>query len=299
MKKTVQTMLMLLVIMLMTGCAQKIKLDELVEQENTFCPYELEDGVSIDKVELKTDNTVVFFISLDDTYGSLLDDKDGKVILKDGMLHWFTDGDSPFKELVDAVITLDGSIGCDIQNTEGKNWKCEFWSSDLEMAREENADINDSEDETEVDDNDEDTDDAEAIDFESLASSDDVDLDNMSDSMKELMLKQGIKEAGKQMPMELGDGLTMKSVKLVDYNLIYTIDIDESNMDIETLKIAKDEMKKAMIAMVKEGDSDMQFLCRLLAETNRGMDFKYKGNDSGKSLTIHLTKGELKRALGL
>ena len=61
----------------------------------------------------------------------------------------------------------------------------------------------------------------------------------------------------------------------------------------------KDEMKKAMIAMVKEGDSDMQFLCRLLAETNRGMDFKYKGNDSGKSLTIHLTKDELKRALGL
>ena len=197
------------------------------------------------------------------------------------------------------VITLDGSIGCDIQNTEGKNWKCEFWSNDLENAREENADINDSEDETDVDDNDEDTDDAEAIDFESLASSDDVDLDNMSDSMKELMLKQGIKEADKQMPMELGDGLTMKSVKLVDNNLIYTIGLDESNMDIETLEMAKDEMKKAMIAMVKEGDSDMQLICQLLAETNRGMNFKYTGNTSGKSLTIHLTKGELKRALGL
>ena len=51
--------------------------------------------------------------------------------------------------------------------------------------------------------------------------------------------------------------------------------------------------------MVKGGDSDMQFICRMLIETNRGMDFKYVGNTSGKSVTVHLTRNELKRALGL
>ncbi|MBQ8463913.1 MAG: hypothetical protein IJ544_07350 [Prevotella sp.] len=302
MKSTVKAMLMLLAVMLIAGCAQKSKLKDIVEQENAGCPYLLEDGVTVTKVELANGNTVAFFISLDDTYGEFLDEEEGRDLLKGGMLHWFTDGDSPFKEAVEAVINEGGTIGCAFQNEGGTKWKCEFESYELEEARNENAGIFDDDDEEEIADSIayEDYDDTEAVDFESLANnSDDLDLDNMSDGMKETVLKLGIEEANKTMPQDLGDGLTMKSVKLAGSNLVYTVGVDEDQMDIAMLEMARDVMKEAMIGMVKEGDQDMQFICRLLVETNRGMDFKYVGNTSGKSVNIHLTSSELKRAIGL
>jgi hypothetical protein len=121
----------------------------------------------------------------------------------------------------------------------------------------------------------------------------------MDDDTVEEMLKLGIKEADNNMPEDLGDGLTMKSIRLKDANLVYTIECDEDEVSIEALKLAKKEMKTAMIDMVKEGDDDIIFICKALVRTNRGMDYKYVGDVSRESLTIHLTTQDLKHALGL
>ena len=275
--KTTKLTLMLMAVLLLTACAQSSRLKSIVESENADCPYELEEDVTVNSVELTDENTVTYYIELANHFDYLIDDEESKEILHDGLLHWFTDGDSPFDEVVNAVINEEGYISCEVQNSKGDSWNCEFSAYKLKKGKEENDDIIDSDD----------------------SSDDDVDIDEMDDDTVEEMLKLGIKEADNNMPEDLGDGLTMKSIRLKDANLVYTIECDEDEVSIESLKLAKKEMKTAMVDMVKEGDDDIIFICKALVRTNRGMDYKYVGDVSRESLTIHLTTQELKRALGL
>jgi hypothetical protein len=275
--RTTKLTLMLMAVLLLTACAQSSRLKSIVESENATCPYELEEDVTVNSVELTDENTVTYYIELANHFDYLIDDEESKEILHDGLLHWFTDGDSPFDEVVNAVINEEGYISCEVQNSKGDSWNCEFSAYKLKKGKEENDDIIDSDD----------------------SSDDDVDIDEMDDDTVEEMLKLGIKEADNNMPEDLGDGLTMKSIRLKDANLVYTIECDEDEVSIESLKLAKKEMKTAMVDMVKEGDDDIIFICKALVRTNRGMDYKYVGDVSRESLTIHLTTQELKRALGL
>jgi hypothetical protein len=268
---------MLMAVLLLTACAQSSRLKSIVESENAACPYELEEDVTVNSVELADENTVTYYIELANHFDYLIDDEESKEILHDGLLHWFTDGDSPFDEVVNAVINEEGYISCEVQNSKGDSWNCEFSAYKLKKGKEENGDIIDSDD----------------------SSDDDVDIDEMDDDTVEEMLKLGIKEADNNMPEDLGDGLTMKSIRLKDTNLVYTIECDEDEVSIESLKLAKKEMKTAMVDMVKEGDDDIIFICKALVRTNRGMDYKYVGDVSRESVTIHLTTQELKRVLGL
>ena len=275
--RTTKLTQMLMAVLLLTACAQSSRLKSIVESENATCPYELEEDVTVNSVELTDENTVTYYIELANHFDYLIDDEESKEILHDGLLHWFTDGDSPFDEVVNAVINEEGYISCEVQNSKGDSWNCEFSAYKLKKGKEENGDIIDSDD----------------------SSDDDVDIDEMDDDTVEEMLKLGIKEADNNMPEDLGDGLTMKSIRLKDANLVYTIECDEDEVSIESLKLAKKEMKTAMVDMVKEGDDDIIFICKALVRTNRGMDYKYVGDVSRESVTIHLTTQELKRALGL
>lgn len=275
--RTTKLTQMLMAVLLLTACAQSSRLKSIVESENATCPYELEEDVTVNSVELTDENTVTYYIELANHFDYLIDDEESKEILHDGLLHWFTDGDSPFDEVVNAVINEEGYISCEVQNSKGDSWNCEFSAYKLKKGKEENDDIIDSDD----------------------SSDDDVDIDEMDDDTVEEMLKLGIKEADNNMPEDLGDGLTMKSIRLKDANLVYTIECDEDEVSIESLKLAKKEMKTAMVDMVKEGDDDIIFICKALVRTNRGMDYKYVGDVSRESVTIHLTTQELKRALGL
>ena len=275
--RTTKLTQMLMAVLLLTACAQSSRLKSIVESENAACPYELEEDVTVNSVELADENTVTYYIELANHFDYLIDDEESKEILHDGLLHWFTDGDSPFEDIVNAVINEEGYISCEVQNSKGDSWNCEFSAYKLKKGKEENGDIIDSDD----------------------SSDDDVDIDEMDDDTVEEMLKLGIKEVDNNMPEDLGDGLTMKSIRLKDTNLVYTIECDEDEVSIESLKLAKKEMKTAMVDMVKEGDDDIIFICKALVRTNRGMDYKYVGDVSRESLTIHLTTQELKRALGL
>ena len=97
-------------------------------------------------------------------------------------------------DLRNAVINEEGYISCEVQNSKGDSWNCEFSAYKLKKGKEENGDIIDSDD----------------------SSDDDVDIDEMDDDTVEEMLKLGIKEADNNMPEDLGDGLTMKSIRLKD-----------------------------------------------------------------------------------
>lgn len=276
--KTVRLTLMLMAAMLLAACSQS-PLKKAVESENSTCPYELEEHVTVKKVELVDGNTAAFYIELGEEYDELLADEDSKEILRDAMLHWFTDGDSPFDDVVDAVIEADGNIGCAIQNSTGTKWKCEFSAYDLRQGRAENGEIFDSAD---TDDNDDD---------------DSVDLDD--ETITEDLLKAGLLEARKELPNDLGDGLVMTDIDASLDDIVFTIECDDDQADVTLLNQAKAEMKEAMTEMLKADDEDIKMLGKLAVETNRGLMFKYVGVPSGNLCKVRLTPSEIRQALGL
>ena len=283
--KTTKLTLMLMAVLLLTACAQSSRLKSIVESENATCPYELEEDVTVNSVELTDENTVTYYIELANHFDYLIDDEESKEILHDGLLHWFTDGDSPFEDIVNAVIDEEGCISCVVQNSEGDSCKFDFFSYQLKINKEMNGDIIDSDD---SDDDD--------MDLDNLSVED---LDVMDDDMVEKVLREGVKEANSDFPEDAGDGMTMISIRLKDANLVYTIECDEDEISIESLEQTKKDIKESVFEMVKDGDEDMLFICKSLVRTHRGLDYKFVGDVSRESLTIHLTTQDLKRALGL
>ena len=181
---------------------------------------------------------MAFFITLDENFGSLLDDNVGKETLKVGLLHWFTDSDSPFTEVVDAVIDEYGTLGCAFQNADGKKWKCEYQSYELESAREENnSPVVDADEDAEAEEVAEEEvalpAREETPSYDQLVNSNGDELDSMSDEMLEEVLKLGISQADNNMPMDLGSGLTMKSIRLQGSNLLYTVECDEDQIPVQ------------------------------------------------------------------
>ena len=291
--KTTKLTLMLLAVLLLTACAQSSRLKSIVESKNADCPYKVEEDLTVNKVELVDKNTVVFYMELSPGIDEvmILDEEDEeydeiyKEVLSDVLLEWLVESDSPYIDVVNAVIDEEGYIICELQNSKGKTLNCEFSAFRLKKAQEANGETIDS-----VDSDDDD------IDLDDIS---EEDLDAMDDDTVEEVLKLGIKQADSSMPEDLGDGLTMTSIRLKDTNLVYTVECDEDEVSIETLKQAKKEMKTSMVDMVKEADDDMKFICKALVRTNRGMDYRFVGEVSRESVTIHLTINDIKRALGL
>jgi len=278
--KTVRLTLMLMAAMLLAACAQS-RLKKAVETENSICPYDLEENVTVNKVELVDGNTAAFYIELGEDYDMFLDDDESKDVLRDGLIHWFTDGDSPFDDIVEAVIEADGYIGCAVQNSEGKKWKCEFSAYDLRQGKEENGQIFDS------------NDDDSSTDYDS--DSDDIDDEVITDDF----LEAAIEKANREMPNDLGDGLVMTNIGVTSSDLVFTIECDDDQADVTLLNTAKAEMKEAMIEMLKTDDEDIKTLGKLAANTNRGLMFKYVGVPSGNLCKVRLTPSEIRQALGL
>ena len=72
---------MLMAVLLLTACAQSSRLKSIVESENATCPYELEEDVTVNSVELTDENTVTYYIELANHFDYLIDDEESKNII--------------------------------------------------------------------------------------------------------------------------------------------------------------------------------------------------------------------------
>lgn len=297
--KATPLLFILAVIMMIAGCGPKSQLKSLVEEENAKCPNTLEEDVTVTKIELTDNNTVAFYITLGSQYDYMLNSNESKEILREGMIHWFVDDDSPYTSLVDAVISEYATIGCAFENSVGTRWKCEFASYELESARDANApDVEEIDADSTVVWADEA---AEAAAEEEVPDHfDDVDIndiDSYSDEMTELVLSLGINETKGQLPLRVDDGMSMTDVTLTSSKLIYTIECDEDQYNISLFSENYTEAKNAIIASLNPDDDDIALIGKLLIKTNRSLDYKYVGENSRESATIHISNSELRRAM--
>ena len=108
-------------------------------------------------------------------------------------------------------------------------------------------------------------------------------------------LQREVDEIQKDLPMDMGEGMTIVSVALDDSYLVYTAEIDESLMGEEMMDffIANSDMLEESMFEVNEDDQDIKDLCKLCKDNNKGIAYKFVGTITGKELTVKKEASEL------
>ena len=97
-----------------------------------------------------------------------------------------------------------------------------------------------------------------------------------------------------QMPMKVGEGLTIDKVYVDGNYVVYNCITDESLYPIDALNDARAEMKKD-IAQVS--DPSIVSFMKICVEAGKGIAYQYVGNITGKKCFIGYSVFELRSAL--
>ncbi len=109
-------------------------------------------------------------------------------------------------------------------------------------------------------------------------------------SKNDAMLNIALEQINKQLPADLGDGLTMDKVDLTPEYVVYNYTYDEN----EIPELAGDkEVMRAELKKQLEAGQDVRAFCDAVKETGRGIRYHYVGQPSGKELDITFENDEL------
>ena len=101
-----------------------------------------------------------------------------------------------------------------------------------------------------------------------------------------------------QMPMKVGEGLTIDKVYVDGNYVVYNCITDESLYPIDALNDAKAEMKKAIAQDVFNlSDPTMVNFMKICVEAGKGIAYQYVGNTTGKKCFIGYSVFELRSVL--
>ena len=109
---------------------------------------------------------------------------------------------------------------------------------------------------------------------------------------KESQLKSAVEKANSDCPIYIMDGLQMTSVLDDGSNVVYVVETSEDVLPIELIEAQSSEMKNAMATTFNQPDT--KELIDVLVECNKGMAFRFVGEQSGDSYEIVFTPAELK-----
>ncbi|MDE5868987.1 MAG: hypothetical protein K2H18_02040 [Muribaculaceae bacterium] len=106
-----------------------------------------------------------------------------------------------------------------------------------------------------------------------------------------MLLASQVKSEKNKLPYSIDRGLKVTSIEDAGSKLVYVCDVDENLFDIDEMGAAKEEVKGNMEKMLK--DRSMRKQAEVLASLNKGFEYKFVGNTSGKSVVIEFTAAEL------
>ncbi len=115
------------------------------------------------------------------------------------------------------------------------------------------------------------------------------------DMVKSKALEKQVEVANKQLPMSAGNGITVSSVSIEGDYIVYKVDVDESLISIDLLNESVSQMKEAMKAefINRMSDPDVQKLCKVCRDNNKGIAYHYIGNQSGEKCIVQIESNEL------
>ena len=114
----------------------------------------------------------------------------------------------------------------------------------------------------------------------------------------EAILKSAAAEQDAECPIDIGEGMTMEYVDILNHRLTYLI--SSPTYIVESFNMLKEMdsagTTKMMLEAMLEGGDEVAFLFLTCAEANYGIEFIYKSND-GQQANIILSPKELSDTL--
>lgn len=239
--------------------ANQNELKKLVEKENSSCPIQRPPFGTLNSVDYDQEkNEVSFNLSVNDAHMDFsFDNKEHEKLMKESFGLVFVASDA--KEFLKHVKKAEASVAVVLKsNVSGKRLTLSY--SPKEVA--------------------------------------DIYSQTLTDEqIKRKLLEINLKMAQSSLPMNLGDGMLMKSISLDGDVLVYSCELQESAEFMvpqikgqqEVLDEVKEEMRKELYH-----DAETRSLIESLRELGYGMKYVYVGDLSDDSFEITWTPEELK-----
>lgn len=313
-----QTLMMLLAMLMMVACNEKKTSDEgdenkeklaaYVEKLDRQCPFTVEDDLDIISVEYdEEDNMVTLQMSFDDAeVANALGDEDVRNSVKGLMLTEFAKSVPKLKKLMQLSVKAKAGMLLSLKD-KGSDEAFELKAKTrdikkaLAKAREDEdlvyepvvdempdsvvedggeIDRDDDEEEEEIvlDDDDDDEDESERLEEENF----------------EQQLRDGVNVARRDLPTVVDSDMTLTDVQLSSRELVYEFTCNENDVTVAQMRQAGDLMKETMLSSF---NASMRELCNMCVKTNRGLAFKFVGQQSGDIFVVSLTTQEIIRSM--
>ena len=313
-----QTLMMLLAMLMMVACNEKKTSDEgdenkeklaaYVEKLDRQCPFTVEDDLDIISVEYdEEDNMVTLQMSFDDAeVANALGDEDVRNSVKGLMLTEFAKNVPKLKKLMQLSVKAKAGMLLSLKDKgSDETFELKAKTRDIKKAlakaREDEdlvyePDVDEMPDSVVEDGGEIDRDDDEEE--EEIVLDDDDDDEDESERLEEenfeQQLRDGVNVARRDLPTVVDSDMTLTDVQLSSRELVYEFTCNENDVTVAQMRQAGDLMKETMLSSF---NASMRELCNMCVKTNRGLAFKFVGQQSGDIFVVSLTTQEIIRSM--
>ena len=106
-------------------------------------------------------------------------------------------------------------------------------------------------------------------------------------------LEKVVKAINDECPMSAGDIGDMVSAELQGDMVIVTMNMNESVFNIDALQKNPDLIKTSLVEMLKNPTEDIKTMIDELKKSTAGLTYKYVGKQTGKEISVTLSKEEI------
>ena len=313
-----QTLMMLLAMLMMVACNEKKTSDEgdenkeklaaYVEKLDRQCPFTVEDDLDIISVEYdEEDNMVTLQMSFDDAeVANALGDEDVRNSVKGLMLTEFAKNVPKLKKLMQLSVKAKAGMLLSLKDKgSDETFELKAKTRDIKKAlakAREDEDlvyepvVDEMPDSVVEDGGEIDRDDDEEE--EEIVLDDDEDDEDESERLEEenfeQQLRDGVNVARRDLPTVVDSDMTLTDVQLSSRELVYEFTCNENDVTVAQMRQAGDLMKETMLSSF---NASMRELCNMCVKTNRGLAFKFVGQQSGDIFVVSLTTQEIIRSM--
>lgn len=259
MKKTTNMLLMVAIVMmtlLTASCQQDSKLKKSVKQANKECPVSL--GVSGEMTSITLDeetNTVIIDYLMDEQYFNVAVMKKNTDLLKDQVYSLIATAEGNLKVMTEELLAADANLTLRWTGKKsGETVEITLSSEEIKKARKSG--------------------------------------EAYANPLK--MLENAIKVTNEQAPMKVDNATTMVGLTIEGDFATYRYMIDETQVPMHKLYDMRDQMKENLRnSILKEPDPALKDFINLCKRANKGIAYKYEGEQSGNTCIIEFGVSEL------
>lgn len=301
--KTMKTLLLMLAVVLLASCGEekknssdpKERLAAYVEDRDSKCPLDIEEGISIISLDYDEDVVTVKVKFDDSEMASYMENEEFRDAVKNILLTNLASNDSPHKKLITLASKAKASVcfACKCKSAtetydllarsrEVRNAvrNARNGSSDANLSP--SALIENDEEEEVVDDEEEIIDDEEEEEPEVQVN-------------YEQVLTDAVNNYQGRLPRRLSSGINITGLQLTGQQLLFLVNNDEADLTIQQMRMVQDAVKTDVFAAF---DADMRQMASYCSQTGRSIAFRYSGLRTGDTLLINLTLNDLMRIVG-